>query len=377
MYDMIDNSLAYSLYLAENDLMRSLALIDNKAKYVTESNDYVVLNEALKDTIMQYLTKVMNSLNTAFNKFKSIITNATSKKATDIIDKNKNINKDFVMLYPDNFDIPDLDKWDNIHKSITSNFKEFTVENYNTWKSNNALESSEAYYEYNYKDVYKEGRIPDPATGEWKQGIYPMIYYNVFTKKGKGSRCTYDDTQKFSDFISNFKNQIDVISDQIDKINLSSKNIDAYLSTITAANETYLGSDTILSLLSEAETDQTSTNTQNMNQNASQPPQVDVSNKFRDESDPTGEKAKQNNDSADRKFITNFFAANLNVLSAEMKVANEIHTKCIKIVISYYGLASKSKATKPTENNTANNNAENAEQNQSADNTIPTVDTNG
>jgi len=372
MYDMIDNSLIYNLYLAENDLVRSLALIDNKAKYVTESSDYIVLNEALRDTIKQYLTKVINSLSGAFNKFKSIITNDTSKKVTDIIAKNDNINKDFVMLYPDDFDIPDLDKWDNVHKSITSNFKEFTIENYNSWKSNNALETKEAFYEYNYKDVYGDGRIADPSTGEWKQGIYPMIYYNVFTKKGKGNRCTYDDVQKFSDFITNFKSQIDVISDQIDKINLSTKNIDAYLSTITAANETYLGSDTILSLLSEAENDQSSTNTQNTNQNASEPPQVDVSNKFRDESDPTGEKAKQNNDSVDRKFITNFFAANINVLSAEMKVANQIHSRCIKIVFSYYGLASRSKSTKPTENNN-----ENTEQNQSADNSMPTVNTNG
>ena len=371
MYDMIDNSLNYSLYLAENDLVRSLALIDNKAKYVTESSDYIVLNEALRDTIKQYLTKVINSLGAAFDKFKSIITNITSKKATDIIAKNDNINKDFVMLYPDDFDIPDLDKWENIHKSITSNFKEFTIENYNSWKSNNALESKEAYYKYNYKDVYGNGTILDPSMGEWYQGNFnAIVYFNVFTKKGKGNRCTYDDVQKFSDFISNFKSQIDIISDQIDKINLSTKNIDAYLSTITAANETYLGSDTILSLLSEAETDQSSTNTQNTNQNASEPPQIDVSNKFRDESDPTGEKAKQNNDSVDRKFITNFFAANLNVLSAEMKVANSIHSKCIKIVFSYYGLASRSKSTKPTENN-------NTGQNQSANNTMPTVNTNG
>ena len=374
MYDMIDNSLIYNLYLAENDLMRSLALIDNKAKYVTESSDYIVLNEALRDTIRQYLTKTMNSLSGAYNKFKSITANAAAKKAIEIINKYENkINKDFVMLYPDDFDIPDLDKWDNIHKSITSNFKEFTIENYNSWKSNNALETKEAYYEYNYKDVYGDGNITDPSTNEQKNGIHPMIYYNVFTKKGKGNRCTYEDVQKFSDFIINFKSQIDVISDQIDKINLSTKNIDAYLSTITAANETYLGSNTILSLLSEAETDQSSTNTQNTNQNASQPPQVDVSNKFRDESDPTGEKAKQNNDSVDRKFIMNFFAANLNVLSAEMKVANQIHSKCTKIVFSYYGLASKSsKSTKPVENNN-----ENTEQNQSANNTMPTVDTNG
>jgi hypothetical protein len=55
-----------------------------------------------------------------------------------------------------------------------------------------------------------------------------------------------------------------------------------------------------------------------------------------------------------------------------MKVANQIHSKCIKIVFSYYGLASKSsKSTKPTENNN-----ENTEPNQSANNTMPTVDTN-
>jgi hypothetical protein len=54
-----------------------------------------------------------------------------------------------------------------------------------------------------------------------------------------------------------------------------------------------------------------------------------------------------------------------------MKVANQIHSKCIKIVFSYYGLASKSKPSKQTENNN-----ENTEQNQSANNSMPTVDTN-
>lgn len=361
-FDIIENSLTYGLYCAENDLMRSLALIDNKAKYVTESSEYQVLNEALRDVIRQYLGKVCEQISKAFERFTQVLGSAQVKRCQKLIEDNKDLlNTNFTMLYPEKFEVPDIDRWNNnIFNVINNKFPEFNTGNYNGWKSSGALDNEEAFIKQAYPEI---SNIGDP-----KKDLATNLHETIF-KPSTGQKADSALVNKFVEFVNDYKSQIDIIRGQIDKVNNSNKNIDTYLASITAANEAYLGSDTILSMLSEAENDQNSTNTQAPAQNASEPPKIDTSNvenKFRDASDPTGQNAQNKEGDKDRQYIVTFFKANTKVLSAEMRICDNIRRACTTVINNYINIQRKNKGLKnrPAEENT---------ENQSANQTVPTV----
>lgn len=353
-----ESSLEYSLFCAENNLIRSLALIDNKAKYVTEASEYQILNESLLDVMRKYMNQVVISISKAFQKIKQTIADkevASIKKL--VADNQKLLQTDFVMLYPDNFEYADLTKWENVFNTITNNFKEFTTADYNGWKTQKALETPEDYIKNNYSQLSEMG---DP-----KQPLSVNLHNEIF-KPGKGVNVNSTLVNSYVDFINNYEDQIKKIAAQIDKINNSNKNIDTYLSSIVQAKteESYIGSERLLSLLAEAG--------ENEGDTSQQPPakiNTNVENKFRDASDPTGEKAKNNSQSVDRKYIVNFFKANTQVLSAEMKVCNEIRKCCQKTIKNYIKLKLKANGKTQPKNNEEN---QNQEQNNQG---VATVDT--
>ena len=360
LYDITESSLDYSLYLAENELVRSLAIIDNKAKYVTEAEEYKVLNESLKNVINTYLTKVVNSITQAFNKFKTGLVDKSLLATQKLINDNRDLlNTDFKMLYPDEFEVPDIDSWNNnVYAQINTVFPEFTEGNYASWKQSGALESSDAFIKHNYPDL--------SALGDPKNSLIDNIKAAVF-KPGKGQQANSTNIDKFADFLTEYKTQVENISKQLEKVNNTNRNIETYLSKIEATGESYIGSDRILSYICEAD-DNTGNETP-----APEPPKIntDVNNKFRDESDPSGEKAKKENPNQDRKNIVNFFKANTRVLTIEMRTCNDVRKACQKILTNYINLQLKKKGVKT--NNTQP--AENTEENRSADVSVAQVDT--
>lgn len=362
--DFIESSLYYSLYLAENDFMRQLAVIDNKAKYVTEASNYKILNEALLDTIRQFFTRLVKAIGDAFNKFKE--TMASEKAMSDVlnlINKNKNLlSGDFRLQLPDNFEYPNIDNWNKLFDSINTDIqnKEFTKQNYDSWKSANALESPDAFikHEFNSLSSINNDNLLD--------GMHNLIFGN--TKNEKGAIVASDKAQVYADFLTNYKSQVDNISKQIDSINKSIKNIDSYLQTIKGTNESYLGLNRALSILNEEDYSATSSTPQ---QNQSQPaPSVDTSTNnnandtFRDADNPNGDQNK-NNDAQDRKFITHYAQAITKVLQTEMQLSNQIRVNCIKIVSNYINMYLKKNGN--TQNNT-NNEQQNQQQNTGNDN---------
>ena len=367
IYSFIESSLDYSLYLAENDFIRQLAIIDNRSKYVTESK-YIVLNEALLDTIRQYLTKVVRSLSAAFEKFKKTMAEEKDIQDTlNLINKNRNLlTSDFKMLLPDNFEVPDIEKWKNIFNNITSDFKAFDTTNYNSWKTANALESPEAYIKHNFNALASLMN----QDGNMVENMHTAVYGN--TKNNKNVAVDSGTVADFAEFIEGYRDNVDTIAKQIDSINTSNRNIDQYLSSITAAKESYLGLDKVLSILYEEENGETSTNTQTTTQNTPPAPNVDNNTKFRDADNPNGEQNNNNKNegSKDRQYIVNFVKANTTVLSAEMKLCNQIRRSSQQIVKNFINLQLKKNgeaASKVAQAQTQNTNTNNGP--------VPTVNT--
>ena len=100
----------------------------------------------------------------------------------NLINKNRNLlTSDFKMLLPDNFEIPNIEKWKNIFNNITSDFKAFDTTNYNSWKTANALESPEAYIKHNFNAL--AGLMNQD--GNMVENMHTAIYGN--TKNNKKS----------------------------------------------------------------------------------------------------------------------------------------------------------------------------------------------
>ena len=355
MYSFIESSLDYSLYLAENDFARTLAVIDNRAKYITEGN-YLVLNESVLGAIRQYLTRVVNSISAAFEKFQK--TMAADKAMTDalnLINANQNLlTTGFRMRLPDNFNIPNIAKWNELFTRISGEFKPFTVNDYNSWKEAKALDSKGAFIQHNFKS------ISDLMGDNDSLDLGKYVYGD--SKQNKGVIVTSNEITKFSEYLTDYKTQVDEITKQIEQLNTSTKNVEQYLSSITAAKESYLGLSGVLSILNE-EGETTSATTPAKTSSATSPaPMVDTSspnNKFVDADNPDGDKPEDMN--ADRKFIVNFYSANSNILSAEMKVCNRIRISCIEIVGNFINIQRKKNGETKKEEQAPEQQQQNAE----------------
>lgn len=360
-YTINESSLDYSLFLAENNLVRSLALIDNKAKHITESTDYQILNESLADTIRQYLAKVSNSITQAFQKFREGLVDRELQNVQKLMNDNGNLlTSDFKMLYPDEFMVPDIGVWDKI---VAIQLKEFEPNAYNDWKQSGALASPEEFIKHNYSEITNLGD-PDKSIAEnLKDSIF---------KPGKGQQANASTIAPFTKFINEYKSQVELISKQIDVMNNSNKNIETYLSQLLPQQEAYLGADRILAFLNEEENSGNSADAQPAPQNAPEPPSAEDNSKFRDSEDPTGEKAKQNNANQDRKNIATIYRANTKILSAEMRACNDIRKACQKIITNYINLQLKKNGVKV---NNINQPESNEQQNQNTEqNTVPQAD---
>lgn len=343
LYSYIESSLDYSLYLAENDFVRTLAVIDNKAKYVTETK-YEVLNEALFDTIRQYLTRVVKSISAAFKKFRETMASDKAMQNTlNLINNNKNLlTTDFRMILPDNFQLPNLDRWRNEYfEKINNEIKPFTVDQYNNWKEQGDLESPETFIQKNIQSL--SGLINDKSLKE-------NLMEKVFENPKKGEIIASDRVTVYADYLTEYNNQIEAINKQIDIFNTSSKNITDYTIKLKMSTESYLGLHNALSILNEEGETSSATAPAATTSATSPAPTVDTNtgnDKFLDADNPNGN--KPNEDAKDRKYIVNFSSAYAKIMSAEMYICNEIRKSCIKVTANYINLQIKKNKEANTE----------------------------
>lgn len=357
MSDPITSQLNFDMYIAENELNTRLAIVDSKAAKNSINESYRVLNEAFFDVIKEYINKVTQAITTAWNKFKAIIVDARITKL--IADNRQALSTNFSMLLPDNFERPDIKAFDKMISDIMNNGNDyiFNTAAYNGWKQNKYLDTPEAFI----KNVIKLD------VGDNKS-VADVFHDTVFKKvDAQNNTINNQDVQECVEFLTDYKNYIDMVAKDLQGVNTSNKNIETSLKTLTAATENaYIGNR--LNTLLEAEQPngaQQSTGSQ-LNATTQQTTATATStednntNKFRSADDPNGEKAKAaKNNTEDRKFIVNFYKAITTVLTAEMRTCNQVRRSCEQIVKNYINL----QGAKTPQQNNKNQNTENTNNN--------------
>lgn len=324
-YSYDESTLDYDLYMAESDLIRSLALLDNKAKFVTEAAQYTVLNEALKDVISEYINKVSASVTKAWNNFK---VKMGDKAIQDFLEKNKGKieNGDFagIKVGPDVL-IPDYKAWADI--KTESEFKDFTEANFNSWKDSNILETPEAYIKSQFSRLIENGGDKKPAD---------IMHEKVFPKHQEQVLVSEQITPH-AQWLKDSAKQINDISKTIDAINTANKNAKEMISKLNESN-CYVG-DRIFDILREDDepntqnSASTSTDAGGSSNNASETSSTNnqkvEGNQIKAVDDGKGGKSK------DRTYLVNYYKANIQVFSAELKTCNQIRGAAFRLVKSF------------------------------------------
>ena len=340
-YSYDESTLDYDLYMAESDLIRSLALLDNKAKFVTEAAQYTVLNEALKDVISGYISKVSASVTKAWNNFK---VKMSDKAIQDFLEKNKDKieNGDFagIKVGPDVL-IPDYKAWADI--KTESEFKDFTEANFNSWKDSNILETPEAYIKSQFSRLIENGGDKKPAD---------IMHEKVFPKHQEQVLVS-EQIIPHAQWLKDSAKQINDISKTIDAINTANKNAKEMISKLNESN-CYVG-DRIFDILREADepntqnSASTSTDAGGSSNNASETSSTNnqkvEGNQIKAVDNGKGTKSK------DRTYLVNYYKANIQVFSAELKTCNQIRGAAFRLVKSFVNTQGGG-TTKKAEQNT-------------------------
>ena len=339
--DYLDN-LDYELYLAERNLNASLVRCHLESLNASPS-EYAALNESFKESIIGYINKVTASVQKVWDNFKGKYDKARVEKLfVDYAPVFASGAKTTPILLPVDFDVPVIDAWDSINNAVK--LEELTAANYNSLKDE--LENPNDYIKSKYKEFYDE-----------KLSIYEKFEERAFHKSRDGEALDRDGIEPMREFMLNYGDQLDLIQQDLDKVNNSNKNVENMLNTILAsANEASNIGDILLDFITEDQTTSstttttvsTSTGTGNDNGN---------SNKFRS-TDPNigskggGEKSK------DRKYIVNYYKASTKVISAKLRLCNKINGKSFTICQNFAKLqniepVNAKKKTEPNQNASA------------------------
>lgn len=325
-YSYDESTLDYDLYMAENNLIRSLALLDNKAQFVTESAQYEVLNEALKDVISEYITKISTSVTKAWNNFK---TKMSDKAIQDFLEKNKDKieNGDFagIKVGPDVL-IPDYKAWADIKAG--AELKDFTEANFNSWKESKILDTPDAYIKSQFSKIVENGGDKKPAD---------IMHEKVFPKHQEQVLVS-EQIVPHAQWLKDSDKQINDISKTIDAINTANKNAKEMLSKLNESN--YYVGDRIFDILREGDESNTqnsastSTDTGETSNNASETSSTNNDQKVEGNQIKAVDGGKGNK-SNDRTYLVNYYKANTQIFSAELKTCNQIRAAAFRLVKSF------------------------------------------
>ena len=353
--DIIENNLYYGFYLAESEMDTRLALLDNKAKFVTEASQYQVLNEGLIDTIRTYIDKIVSQVQVAFQKFIEFSKSREMAEVVDMIIKNKGEYK--IAIKVDFIEIPDVNKFDAINGEFARAFNSitFSTAEYKNWKDSGILNSEQDFIKAKYGSVISK---LSSNTNNDNMDIATRLHNYIYgdTGKNKGYIIKGETIEKFVDFINKYDNEQKDIENLIKKANSEFSNVSNYLTQLENEQQpqqpqnasAYIGSDGIFDILQEGKN-----NKGDKNPKSPTPGNNDTKSSMEVDGQQQQNNAQKNNgNEEDRKCIINYVRANVHVLLALMKIHNQIRNSCCFLIKNYINL--QNQAT-----NTSDNNADN------------------
>ena len=337
-YKAIIDQMNYEIFLAEESMKLTLRGLERKSKIVTEASDMNILNEAAGDAIMDFIRKVTQSIQKAWNNFKAKIDDTIIQ---NILERNKELlAKDAPMKLPDDFMYPDVKEWIEINNNCKVGSNILNSSSYA--QMSEYLESPDKFYKQYYNEYVEEENGKVLSFSE-------VFEKRCFKKAVPNQIIKQTDIKPYVDFLKGYNNeQVKLIQEDIESINNVSQNVNSLLNSLSESG-VFIGS-----IILEGENDQPQQTQSTITTSATSDPKENTKT-FRS-ADPNNNKAAQKEKRGkDRKNITTYYKAMTQLLSAKMRTCNKVKSSALKIVTNYVRLQGGKTNFDKKDNNQQNN----------------------
>lgn len=291
--DGIEAQMKYEMYLAEETMRMELRRLDNQRTMVTEAADIQILNEAVLEVIKKYLKNVTASMQKAWDNFKNKIDDTVTQFV--IGERNKKyLESDFKMKLPDDYQYPEINVWTDINQNCNIGDNLLTTSNYK--QMSEYLDSPDNFLKQYYPNFVEQ----ENGT---QMRMIDVFEKRCFSRASEQMVVERNLISEYTNFLRDYRSQVEGIQADIDAINQVNNNIDQMLQQLGITEAFVL--------------------------------EADENNKFRS-ADPNDQ--NKGNNSKDRQIIVNYYKAMTQILTAKMRTCNKVKANALRIVINFVRL---------------------------------------
>ena len=325
MIDVEEYELSYLMESYYVEMQEKIALLEEDFIF-DEYTTAEILTEGVKETIMQYLTKVTTQINKVYTKFKTSVTSKIATKMQNAITKtiNEKMKDDNVSFTVKN--IRDYSAMDNVLQQIE--VLPWSLMEYQQKPDN--FKSMDAYITAYYPNI--EGKDFKAAMLE----KLPMVDAMPVDKQKLFDLLDFFKT-KYTDAFAKIETDLDTLNNSNREIANNVNTVVSAATTATQQNEAYMFLEsTCLGLFSEAD----------------EPKMSFVDNNGEESGkNPEADKAKGQY----TKAVSTYLSVSSKILSAKMSVINKAATDYARILMHFYTFYNKNKTGVTADNKTAAN----------------------
>ena len=330
MIDVNEYELSYLLESYYVEMQEKIASLEEDF-LLDEVTTAEVLTEGVKETIMQYLTKVTTQINKVYSKFKTTIASKLTEKMQGAITK-------------------------TINEKMKDDNVSFTVKNVRDYSSNSNLQTALDQFavqpwtlmEYQQKkdnfksmDAYIKAYYPNVEGKDFKSAILENLPITAAMPINKAKLFELLDFFKsqYAEIFTKVENDLDTLNRSNQEIANNVNTVVAAGTTVAQQNEAYMFLEsTCLGLFSEAD----------------EPKMSFVDNNGEESGkNPEADKAKGEY----TKAVATYMSVSSKLLSAKMSVINNAATDYARILMHFYTFYNKNKTGVATKADTAANQA--------------------
>lgn len=333
MIDVEEYELSYLMESYYVEMQEKIALLEEDFIF-DEYTTVEVLTEGVKETIMQYLTKVTTQINKVYTKFKTSVTSKIATKMQNAITKtiNEKMKDDNV-----SFTVKNVRAYADAKNGV--NYLD-TLDQFEVipWS---LMEYQQKPDNFKSMDAYIAAYYPNIEGKDFKAAILekiPMLDAMSVDKAKMLELLDFFKT-KYTDAFAKIETDLDTLNNSNREIANNVNTVVSAATTTTQQNEAYMFLEsTCLGLFSEAD----------------EPKMSFVDNNGEESGkNPEADKAKGQY----TKAVSTYLSVSSKILSAKMSVINKAATDYARILMHFYTFYNKNKTGVTADNKTAANQA--------------------
>jgi hypothetical protein len=326
-YSDIDQDNLYFLSCIQ-ETIDTLEILSDRYGILTESSDITILNESVRQTILNFMNKIADRCSDKWKKFKE---DANDKRILKVVNNENKVyfTTGFKMQFPPKFPIPQMKEYNKFNN--TCKVIELNMNTINSIKQ--YLGSESDFISHFYREYYDENI-----------DFVDSVKNKVFIISTGNEIISTQGILEYVTFLNNYAEQVKSISTDIDKLNLTNRNIQQFLNQLPM-DEMAEFCDDMIDILYEVGFGLRFKDAGD--KNAVGDPNNPIQIK-KDEKEQRKLEAQKKQET--KKYIKSYYMASMDVFMAKMKICVNVKNKALKIVSKYVKLQPKDIARHPEKN---------------------------